>query len=223
MRRAAHIAPLTAGLLVVAASLAHAGGYAGFKGGVNLASFVGPSVDSTAAFGGLDPTGEVVIEEQTFPGSRTGFTGGGFIGFDSGKHLGFRADLLYTMKGATNGEVTIKLDYIELGTVLVWRTTLTERFTLRAFAGPMVGVFVNAEGDSGPVDIDFGDIVHHWEFSGTGGVELDVNTGPYIVLLEARYTLGSRVFDETNLDGDPLDYTVSNSGIGVMAGMMVPF
>lgn len=202
--------------LLATASFVHAESYAGFKGGVNHASF----------------TGEDASE---FPGTREGFTGGAFLGFDSGKRLGFRADLLYTMKGAmsnagpvsapTDTFVTaiIKIDYIELGTLFVTRFDLPKNFAMRAFIGPVIGLWVNAEADNGPQDVDLGDIVEHWEFSGTIGAELDMTAGSYVFLLEARYTQGSRLFKDVGLDGEPLDFKVSNSGIGVMAGVMVPF
>lgn len=205
-----------AGALLATASLARADSYAGFKGGVNLASFTGEDADA-------------------FPYRRTGFTGGAFLGFDSGQRLGFRADLMYTMKGATTGAepaaadadtfVTslVKIDYFELGTLLVTRFDLPSQFSMRVTLGPVIGLWVNAEGDNGPQDVDFGDIVEHWEFSGTIGAEVDMTAGPYVFLLEARFTQGSRLFKDVGLDGGPLDFKVSNRGIGVTAGMYVPF
>ncbi|HEU4929813.1 MAG TPA: outer membrane beta-barrel protein [Candidatus Krumholzibacteria bacterium] len=194
-----------AGVLLSAASLAHAeGGYAGFKLGANLASFTGDDAD-------------------LYPDSRTGFTGGGFIGIDSGRYLGFRTDLLYTMKGGANDVVTIEIDYLEVAPLLVGRYDLPNRFALRAFAGPVFGFWINAEADNRPMDIDIGDIVHHFELSGTIGAELDVQAGPYIGLVEVRYTQGGRVFEDVGIQGEPLDLKVSNRGISVMAGLMCPF
>lgn len=206
--------PIAATLVMLFAySAANAEGYAGFRLGANLASFTGDDADQV-------------------PDTRMGFTGGGFIGFDSGKHLGFRTDLLYTMKGGVEDEYSeIKLDYFELAPLLVVRFPLTGRFTMRGFIGPMVGLWVNAEAtflyddgiQEGEADIDLGEIVEHWEFSGVIGAELDMAAGPYVVLFEARYTQGSRVFEDRGLDLQPLDFKVSNSGIGIMAGLMVPF
>ena len=205
-----------AAALLTTASLAHAASYAGFKGGVNHASFTGD-------------------DASEFPGSREGFTGGGFLGFDSGKRLGFRADLLYTMKGATSnaGPVSaptdtfvtaiIKIDYVELATLFVTRFDLPKNFSARAFLGPSIGIWVNAEADNGPQDIDLGDVVEHWEFSGVIGADLEMTAGPYVFLLEAKYSQGSRVFKDVGLNGEPLDFKVSNSGIGVILGMYVPF
>jgi hypothetical protein len=205
-----------AAALLATASLAHAAGYAGFKGGVNLASFTG-------------------ADASEFPYSRTGFTGGGFLGFDSGKRLGFRADLLYTMKGATSGAEPasadadsfvasiIKVDYVELATLFVTRFDLPKQFSSRVFLGPSLGIWVNAEGDNGPVDYDYGDIVNHWEFSGVIGADLEMTAGPYVFLLEAKYSQGSRVFKDVGLNGEPLDFKVSNSGIAVTVGMYVPY
>ncbi len=208
--------PIVAALLVVfSSSFARAESYAGFRMGINMASFVGDDADE-------------------IPDTRTGFTGGGFIGFDSGKHLGFRTDLMYTMKGgvATDGYTEVKLDYIELAPLLVVRFPLTGRFAVRGYVGPMVGLWVSAEiatlfddgVDEGEVDIDLGEAVEHWEFSGVIGAELNVTAGPYIALFDVRYSQGSRVFeDNATLQGRPIDLQVSNSGLAFMAGLMVPF
>jgi hypothetical protein len=127
------------------------------------------------------------------------------------------------MKGGTEGDASIKVDYMEAATVLTIRQPLGQTLGLRFFVGPVFGLFVNAEADNGPVDLDYGDIVEHFELSGTIGAELDVKAGPYFVLFETRYTQGTRVFEGENLDGSDLDWNVSNSGVAVMAGLMVPF
>ncbi len=94
---------------------------------------------------------------------------------------------------------------------------------MRAFAGPVLGLWINAEADNGPLDVDIGDTLNNWEISGTIGAELDAKAGPYVLLLDARYTQGSRVFGDVGVTGEPLNFTVSNSGITVTAGLMVPF
>jgi opacity protein-like surface antigen len=200
--------------LCLAAATAHAEGYAGFKGGVNLASFSGEGTFSPK---------QQTIPAQEYPGTRRGFTGGVFFGFDSSGRFGFRTDLLYTMKGGTNGDEAIELDYFEAAPLLVIRQPLGEKFGLRVFLGPVLGVFVNAEADNGPVDIDLGDIVKHSEVSGTLGAEFNMKAGPYTLLLDARYTQGTRIFEGEDLDGITQDFDVSNTGLALMAGVMVPF
>ena len=214
MFRSTTIASIALGLSLAAATFAHAEGYAGFRGGVNMASFSGEGTFSPK---------QQTIPAQEYPDARKGFTGGMFFGFDSGSRFGFRTDLLYTMKGGKNGEESIKLDYFEMAPLLVIRQSLTEKFGLRVFLGPVFGGFVNAEADNGPVDIDLGDIVEHLEASGTIGAELNMKAGPYILLLDARYTQGTPVFEGEDLDGVTQDYDVSNTGLAIMAGVMVPF
>ncbi|HXV14372.1 MAG TPA: outer membrane beta-barrel protein [Candidatus Krumholzibacteria bacterium] len=231
MKRYAPIAILFA-CVVLAAPPAHAEGYAGFRVGGHRAVFTGG-------------------DAEQLPWSRVGFTGGVFIGFDSGQHLGFRTDLLYTQKGGQGPEPTveaeylellqggaldysnslIKIDYIEMAPLLVARFPLTGRFSIRGFVGPVLGLWINAEaaetldqgGQEYHFDVDLGDIVEHWEFGATIGVELNAAVGPYVVLLESRYGQGSRVFEDVGLLGEPLDFNASNSGLSVMAGLMVPF
>ena len=214
MLRSTIIASIALGLSLAAATFAHAEGYAGFRGGVNMASFSGEGTFSPK---------QATIPSQEYPDPRTGFTGGMFLGFDKGTRFGFRADLLYTMKGGKNGEATIKLDYFEMAPLLVIRQSLSRQFGVRVFLGPVFGLFVNAEADNGPVDIDLGDIVEHFEASGTIGAELDMKAGPYILLFDVRYTQGTRVFEGEDLDGVTQDFNVSNTGLAIMAGVMVPF
>lgn len=214
MFRSTTIASVALGLSLAAATFAHAEGYAGFRGGLNMASFSGDGTFSPK---------QATIPAQEYPDTRNGFTGGMFFGFDGAGRFGFRTDLLYTMKGGKNGEESIKLDYFEMAPLLVIRQKMSEKFGLRVFLGPVFGLFVNAEADNGPVDIDLGDIVEHFEASGTLGAELNMKAGPYILLLDARYTQGTRVFKGEDLDGVTQDFDVSNTGLAIMAGVMVPF
>lgn len=217
VRSFASIAACTAAIVLASSSGVRAEGYAGFRGGINYAKFTTSDVDY-AEITGVDSISGVATDR------RLGFTGGGFIGADYGKGLGFRFDLLYTQKGGSDNDTTsVDLDYIELATLFVYRFKLTERFTLRAFVGPVVGLWVNAELDLGPVDLDLGEIIENWEFSGTIGAEFDMTAGPYILLLEARYTQGTPVFEGAGLQGQPIYIDAANSGLSVMTGVSVPF
>lgn len=214
MLRSTTIASVALGLSLASASLAHAGGYAGFRGGMNMASFSGDGTFSPK---------QQTIPAQDYPDPRTGFTGGVFFGFEGEGRFGYRTDLLYTMKGGKNGEASIKLDYFEMAPLLVIKQKLSEKYGLRFVVGPQFGLFVNAEADDGPVDIDLGDIVEHFEASIVVGAEFNMKAGPYVLLLDARYTRGTPVFKGEDLDGITQEFDVSNTGIAIMAGLMVPF
>ena len=217
VRRLASIVACATAVALASWSNVRAESYAGFRAGVIDASFTNSNVNYAEITG--DPADDITANE-----GRIGFTGGAFIGTDYGKGLGFRFDLFYTQKGGTGDDTTsVDLDYLELGTLFVYRYKLSERYTLRAFAGPVVGLWVNAELDFGPYDRDLGEVVEHWEFSGTIGAEFDMQAGPYMLLLEARYTEGTPVFKSVNLAGEPLDNDAANSGVSVMTGVMVPF
>lgn len=214
VKRFASIATCAAVIVLAPPPSVRAESYAGFRAGINYASFTGDNV----SFTGFDDA------EITAPDSRLGFSGGAFIGTDYGKGLGYRFDLLYTQKGGTSSDSTsVDLDYVELATLFVYRFKVSEQYTLRAFAGPVVGLWLSAEADLGPIDQDLGEIIEHWEFSGTIGGEFNAKAGPYILLLEARYTQGTQVFENVGLDGEPIDIQAANSGISVMAGVAVPF
>ena len=212
MRHSFRIAVVTLVVSSLGASVAHADGYGGFRAGVNHAYLSGDT------------------EELGLTGSREVFTGGIFLGFDTDGMFGFRTDLLYTMKGAKDDFGTeLKVDYFEMAPLLVARFPLGSRFAVRGFVGPVFGAFVNAELDGGPVDIDLGDIVEHMEISGTLGAEVNYKVGPYVLLLDTRYTTGSQIFEGEDLAGNPIVdefgnlINVSNVGIAVMLGLMVPF
>ena len=232
MKRNSLIALCVLGLSAFVTAARADGGYAGFRGGVVNATFA-------------DDVGE------HYPWARTGFSGGGFIGKDMSKYLGFRIDAMYTQKGAfgpepfveldylealvgtepTFGISQIKLDYIEVSPLLVGRYSLGSRYALRAFLGPTLGFWVSAEaedvilagGQEYRIDVDLGEIVEHVEFGGTIGVEFNAQLGPYVALLEARYSRGGRVFEEHTLMGADLELDVSNKTVGVLAGLMIPF
>ena len=231
MKRNSLIALCVLGLSAFVTAARAEGGYAGFRGGVVNASFA-------------DDVGE------HYPWARTGFSGGGFIGKDVSKNLGFRIDAMYTQKGAYGpapfverdyleslvhanafGNTLIKLDYIEVSPLLVGRYSLGGRYALRAFLGPTLGFWVSAEaedvilagGQEYRFDVDLGEIVEHFEFGGTIGVEFNAQLGPYVALLEARYSRGGRVFEEHTLMGADLELDVSNQTVGVLAGLMIPF
>jgi hypothetical protein len=216
VRRFAFHAACAAAIVLASSSDVRAEAYAGFRGGVNYARFTTNDVDY-AEITNVDSIPGVAT------GRRLGFTGGGFIGVDYGKGLGFRIDLMYTQKGGTEDTTSVDLDYLELGTLFVYRYKLSERYTLRAFAGPVIGLWVNAELDLGPYDKDLGEVIEHWEFSGTIGAEFDMTAGPYVLLLEARYTKGTPVFKSVGLEGQPIYIDAANGGISVMTGVAVPF
>jgi hypothetical protein len=232
VKRISSIALLVLALSAFATAARAEGSYAGFRGGVVNASFADDEFDH-------------------YPWARTGFTGGGFIGKDVSKMFGFRIDAMYTQKGAYGPEpfveldyleshtdpgvnwgiTQIKLDYLEVSPLLVARFALGGRYSIRGFLGPTLGFWVSAEaedviladGKEYRLDVDLGEIVEHFEFGGTIGVEFNAQVGPYIGLLEARYGRGGRVFEgQTLLDAD-LNLDVSNKTMAVLAGLMIPF
>ena len=217
VRRFASIAACAAAIVLASSSGVRAESYAGFRGGINYAKFTTSDVDY-AEITGVDSISGLATDR------RLGFSGGAFIGVDYGKGLGFRLDLVYVQKGGMDNDTTsVDLDYLELATLFVYRYKLSERYTLRAFAGPVVGLWINAELDLGPYDKDLGEVIEHWEFSGTIGAEFDMTAGPYVLLLEARYTKGTPVFKSVGLEGQPINIDAANSGISVMTGVAVPF
>lgn len=181
----------------------------GCKGGVSLAT------------AGGDDAGDA--------GSRTAFAGGGFVQADFAENFGLRFEGLYFMKGVTdaisnNADFSLQLDYVEFPVLLVGQAPLSKVATLSVFAGPSFSI--NA---SSAIEIDFGDFgysaavdqdIKDFDFGLTFGTGVNVQAGSVVIVLDARYDLGLKNFDEGLDSPDELD--LNNQAWAFMAGVGFP-
>jgi opacity protein-like surface antigen len=194
------------GVMALAAMVSNAEaakGYAGVKGGVNMAELSGDGVDD------LD--------------MRNGFMGGGFYGFEFADGFDLRFEGLFVQKGAEGEyvfpgddhghESKINLDYIEVPVLVVANFGSGEKLGFNLFAGPTFGFNMTAEVE----DMDHGETLdlpaEDFEFGAALGGGIEYMLSSFSIVLDARYSLGA-----TNIvDADGAD--AKNRGIGVMAGV----
>jgi hypothetical protein len=181
--------------------------YAGVKGGVNIASLSGDSVD------GLD--------------SHNGFIGGVYYGVDFTEAFGARIEGLYAMKGAEGEfvapgddhghESIIKLDYIEFPVLFIANFPAGEKMVFNLMAGPTFGFNNTAEVEvvehNETKELDN---VESFEFGAAIGGGMKYKVSSMSIVLDARYSLGaSNLVDAEGADA-------KNRGIGIMAGLEFP-
>jgi len=173
---------------------AQAATWAGFKGGVNLGSVSG--------FDGTD--------------TRTGLSGGAFIGTAINETFGFQLEGLYVMKGFTVDDATAKLDYIEFPILFVANFPTGDKLGFNIFGGPTLGFNIKAEIEEGGETDDMKDSTESFEFGAAIGGGFGYKLSSFSIVGDVRYTLGATTFSKDDTD-DP-----KNHGIGIMAGVSFP-
>lgn len=215
MRRSTFVLFAALGLTVATAGGADAQEVVlGAKGGINIADF---SVDD---------------EEATDTDTRTGVVGGLFASFGLGKVLAIRPEVLWAGKGATaldvEGEgvdLEFELDYVEVPVLLGARLASAGPVRPVLYAGPVVSFETSCEveasvggGEAEGVDCDDpeADALERksTDFGVAFGGGLEVGSGPVVLVLDGRYTLGLVDID------DSMDATeVRNRALSLMAGI----
>jgi hypothetical protein len=160
---------------------------AGLKGGLNVSTI--PDFATAVGETGLDTSSRAVLAI------------GGFVALPVAPQLDIQPELFYTQKGlrfvgseAFEGDNTVKLTYIEVPVLAVYRFAADRTRTGYVLAGPAFGFNTSAkvDGDAGEVDVD--DDVKGTEVSLVFG-------GGYAfgrLLAEARWTEGLTSLNEQN-------------------------
>lgn len=162
--------PMNRFLLAAAAALlilpaANAQATFGARAGLNVSNFSG---DDAPANG--DP--------------RLGFSGGLTADIPFTPQLSLRPEVLYSMKGETDGNTTLAVDYIEVPVLLAFQAPATDTgLMVGAYAGPSLAFKVR-EDVSGPLgNLDV--------FNSTDvGAAVGATVGAGAFSVDARYTLG---------------------------------
>ena len=152
----------------------------GIMGGVNIASIAGSDYD-------LD--------------SKTGITAGLIITFDSPLlPVTFQPELLYSVKGFTEGNATIRLDYFEVPFLVKYKFLEESSATPSVLAGPYFAINTYSEAESSTLGTyDVTDVVEPFDFGLVLGGEVKISK----IILGARYNAGLlQVFEgRTNIEG----------------------
>lgn len=223
--------------------------YGGLKFGFNSSQFRGDAVAPWV----YDPSGGYYIS-GTVADKMPGFVGGGFFRRDIDTWFALQLDLLYSMKGGdgpvngvlkvsfpgnvqydgvVNGELKVRMDYIELPLLAVFKFPREEedRVGFTVGVGPSFGYNTRAEAQlTGTAEVTLPDNskrvqnyddripihgdINRWAVSGVVGAGLEFFLAKQTIVLEGRYT-----FDVTSITSDQSTY---NHVFSLMIGFMAP-
>ena len=159
----------------------------GLKAGLNLASLEGDDVFEEAALK-----------------SRTGFSGGIFVGIPVTPNFLIQPEVLYSQKGAkleaAGEEATVKIDYIEVPVLFKGRFG-SGGAKPSVFAGPAVGFKVTGKTEFQGEEEDIEDL-KSTDFGIVFGAGLDLAAGSGSFILDVRYTLGLTTLDDSDEPDD---------------------
>ena len=159
-------------LIAAAAALlllpaAHAQATFGARAGLNVSSFSGDDAPTDG-----EP--------------RLGFSGGLTADVPISPQLSLRPEVLYSMKGETDGETTLAVDYVEVPVLLAFEVPATETgLMIGAYAGPSLAFKVREQLDT-PIGGVSADVFKSTDIGAALGAT--VGAGPFAI--DARYTLG---------------------------------
>ena len=155
---------------------------------------------------------------------RTGFMGGGFLGYDVSDQFGFRLEALYVNKGAElndpNGAFDVNYDFIEVPLLFVLHMTPQSAAMIDLFAGPTLAFNISAETDDGSATVDISDQTESFEIGAAIGVGIEYKLSSMSILGDLRYSLGAT--DLADIEDSTQDLEVKSRGFGIMAGLLFP-
>lgn len=155
---------------------------------------------------------------------RTGFMGGGMLGYDVSNQFGFRLEALYVNKGAEindpSGAFDVNYDFIEVPLLFVMHMTPDAAAVLDLFAGPTLAFNISAETDDGSATVDISDETESFELGAAIGVGIEYKLSSMSILGDVRYSLGAT--DLASVDDPTQDLEVKSRGFGIMAGLLFP-
>lgn len=135
----------------------------GLKAGVNIAN--------------------VDVEDSEDWDAKTGFHAGGLVHIHVDQHFAVQPELMFSAQGGEDGNVKLKLNYINLPVLLQYMTN--SGFRLQT--GPQVGFLLSAETETGDVEVDVDDNLKSVDFAWSFGAGYIF---PSRFGIDARYNLG---------------------------------
>jgi len=181
--------------LTAEASKAGADLSAGIKAGISIASLSGDDMDGVS--------------------SKIGIATGGFFGIGFGAVM-IQPEIQYIQKGAQdedNSDLKMKLDYLEIP-VLIKAQLMGPREKIRPsiYAGPALGILLNAKADDGSDSVDIKDYYKSTDFGIAVGADVDIQG----FVVDLRYTMGLTKIPDTG-ESD-VDVDVKNGTFMVQIG-----
>jgi hypothetical protein len=151
--------------------------------------------------------------------SRTAFVGGAFAQFGLGSPWFIQPEVLYSSKGTKEGDVSLKVDYLEVP-VLIGAAFPLSNSALKpmVFAGPSVGFKLSC--DEGGFDCSDG--VKSVDFGVVFGGGLEYALSSVVLFLDGRYNLGLTDVVDTEEIVEEFDISAKNRTWQFMAGLGFP-
>jgi hypothetical protein len=185
---------------------ARAGGMLGIAltGGMNVTNVYGDNAGSTD--------------------SKIGFLGGMSFSYMFTERLGVQIEALFHRKGYKQNlpgiELTRTLDYVEIPTLLKIVFPMESSLSPSFFSGPALAFNIRSElkTEDGGEEIteDVIDVTSPMDLGFVVGVNLGIDAGSAIIILDARYTLGLMTIDDVG------ETSVRNNSFSFMVGVAFP-
>ena len=151
---------------------------------------------------------------------KTGFVLGGNLTYSIMNTFGVTGKLLYSQKGAQQGNVKQTLNYIEVPIVGRAYFNHEGKFRPNIFAGPSFGFMTGASNKTGSgdrVNIDnYKNVFNTFDFGLTGGLGLNFEVAPETrILLDFRYTHGLTDISQSAAN------KINNQAFAITAGFAI--
>jgi hypothetical protein len=149
---------------------------------------------------------------------KTGILGGGFITYSIRNTHAFTGKVLFSQKGAKDGDDKQRMDYIEVPVIVRLFFNRDGAFRPNIFAGPSFGFLTGVrskEGDGDYVKLDnYGDFYNTFDLGVTAGLGFNYECSPGTrILIDARYTHGLTDISKAS------NSSIINQAIGITAGI----
>lgn len=189
--------------------------------------FCGPAraggVLGIALTGGMNVTN--VYGDNAGPtDSKIGFLGGMSFSYMFTERLGVQIEALFHRKGYKQNllgiDLTWTLDYAEIPVLLKIAFPMESSLSLSFFSGPVLAFNIKSElkAEDGGEEIteDVRDATSPLDLGSVVGVNLGIDAGSAIIILDARYTLGLMTVDDAG------EASVKNNSFSFMVGVAFP-
>jgi hypothetical protein len=149
----------------------------------------------------------------------TGFAGGGFIRFGTGR-IGVQLEALSITKGAELDATDLKrkIEYVEVPLLLHLPLTLGQSFAPYVIGGPSVAFDISCEEEAAGGDTNDCPDREKTDFGLSAGGGLGFAVGPGALLLEGRYTWGLKNIEYGRIEGEE----TKNRNALFIAGYEIP-
>lgn len=149
---------------------------------------------------------------------KTGILGGGFVTYSIRNTHAFTGKVLFSQKGAKDGNRKQSMDYVEVPVIVRLFFNRDGAFRPNVFAGPSFGFLTGVRSKVGDGDYEklknYSDAYNTFDLGVTAGVGFNYECSPGTrILIDARYTHGLTDISKAS------NVSIINQAIGITAGI----